>query len=322
MAATGPVTRHHPPHRAMTHPPLLAAIEAGGTKYVCAVAHDPAQPLVETRFPTGEPGATIDRAIGFFREAAASHGPLAALGIGTFGPADIDPRSPGFGSILTTPKLGWEGFNVVAALRSGLGAALPVAFDTDVNAAAAGEAGFGAGRGHRHVCYLTVGTGIGGGVIHDGVPLHGRLHPEVGHLLVPDLDPDPGAATSACPFHRACLEGRASGPAIARRWGKPATDLPPDHPAWDLEAKYLAAAALDLTAAWSPDVIILGGGVMQQPGLIERIRREFPPLAGGYWATPPLASYLVTPGLGQQAGIVGALALARKILTPGAPAAS
>lgn len=296
----------------MNTPPLLAAIEAGGTKYVCAVARDPSRPLAETRFPTADPPATIARAAAFFHQAAATHGPLAALGIGTFGPADVDPRSPGFGRILTTPKAGWEGFNVVAALRAALGGELPVAFDTDVNAAAIGEAECGAGRGHRHVCYLTVGTGIGGGVLYDGSPLHGRLHPEVGHLLLPNLDPEPGRATSACPFHAACLEGRASGPAIAKRWGRPATELPPDHPAWELEAKYLAAAALALTAAWAPERVILGGGVMQQAGLIERIRAELPALNGGYWTLPPLDSYLVTPALGQQAGIVGALVMAQR----------
>ena len=188
--------------------PLLAGIEAGGTKYVCAVAHDARHSLEETRFPTGSPGETIARAVEFFRQAEANHGPLGALGVGTFGPADIDPASTGFGSILTTPKQGWAGFNLVGALRESLGAALPIAFETDVNAAAVGEAEYGAATGHRHVCYVTVGTGIGGGFLNDGDPLHGRMHPEIGHLLLPNLEseydaPNPG---NVCPFHDSCLE--------------------------------------------------------------------------------------------------------------------
>jgi len=294
-------------------PPLLAGIEAGGTKYVCAVGHQPDELLRETRFPTTSPEETIDQAVGFFRQAAAEFGPLRAMGVGTFGPADINPRSPGYGGILNTPKEAWAGFNVVNALRDGLGEPVPIAIDTDVNAAAIGEAEFGAGRNERNVAYVTVGTGIGGGILIDGQPLHGRLHTEIGHLLVPDFD-QPGKATGVCPFHDRCLEGRASGPAIEKRWGKPATELPPDHPAWQLEARYLAAAAIDLTAAWSPDIIILGGGVMQQEHLIDLVRGEFHALAGDYWTLPPLDTYLVTPWLGQNAGIVGALAMARRLL--------
>lgn len=293
--------------------PLLAGIEAGGTKYVCAVGRRPEDPLREIRFSTTTPEETVGRAVSFFKEAADELGPIHAMGVGTFGPADVNPRSPGYGGILTTPKEGWSGFNLVNALRSGLGESVPIALDTDVNAAALGEARFGAGRNQRTVAYVTVGTGIGGGVLVEGHPLHGRMHPEIGHLRMPDLD-EPGAATSACPFHDACLEGRASGPGMEKRWGRPATELPADHPAWKLEAGYLATAALDLTAAWSPDIIILGGGVMQQGHLIHMIREDFRHQAGGYWALPPLESYLVTPHLDQNAGIVGALALAARLL--------
>lgn len=298
----------------MSSSTLLAGIEAGGTKYVCAVAETPAEPLMETRFPTGPPEATLSRATAFFREAMDKFGPIRAMGIGTFGPADIDPRSPGHGSILTTPKEGWEGFNLVNAIREGLDEPVPVAFETDVNAAAVGEAEFGAGKHHRSLCYVTVGTGIGGGFLHEGNPLRGRLHPEIGHLAMPDLDAEYGKDTNVCPFHSSCLEGRASGPAIEARWGTVGDDLPEDHPAWELEAKYLALGALDLTAAWSPDLILIGGGVMQQYGLIDRVRNEFEALAGGYWSLPPLDLYLKTPALDQRAGIVGALALARRLL--------
>ncbi len=297
-------------------PPLLAAIEAGGTKYVCSVAFDPREPLLETRFPTGDPAETLARAADFFREAAAIHGPIAAMGIGTFGPAEIDPAAADFGRILTTPKQGWTGYGVVAAIRESLGSGFPITFETDVNAAVLAEAVYGAARGKRHVAYITIGTGIGGGFLTDGRLLHGRMHPEIGHLIVPDLDVAYGKASNVCPFHESCLEGRASGPAIEARWGIPGHELPDDHPAWELEAKYLAVGCINLTAAWSPDIIILGGGVSQKSGLIERVRHEFIRLAGDYWSLPDPAEYLRLPELDQQAGIVGALLLARQLLTP------
>ena len=273
---------------------LLAGIEAGGTKFVCAVAKTPVDLLMETRFPTGAPQETIERAAPFSREAAARYGSIHAMGIGSFGPADIDPGSPGYGGILTTPKEGWAGFNIVTALRQGLNRPIPIAFETDVNAAAVGEAEFGGEKRHRNLGYITVGTGIGGGVLVHGAPLHGRMHPEIGHMIMPNLDAGFGKDTNVCPFHSSCLEGRASGPAIAARWEKPGSELPEDHPAWDLEAKYLAHGAINLTAAWAPDLIVIGGGVSQQAGLIERVRREFAALAGNYWSLPPLDSYLRT----------------------------
>lgn len=294
--------------------PLLAGIEAGGTKYVCAVAETPEEPLMETRFPTGSPEETVAQTIAFFREAMENYGPIRAMGIGTFGPADINPRSPGYGGILTTPKEGWAGFNLVNAIREGLDEPVPIAFETDVNAAAIGEAEFGAGKHLRNLCYVTVGTGIGGGFLHDGVPLHGRMHPEIGHMTMPDFDAEFGKNTNVCPFHPSCLEGRACGPAIEARWGAPGDTLGEDHPAWTLEARYLAQGAINLTAAWSPDAILIGGGVLQQYGLIDRIRSEFETLAGGYWSLPPLELYLQTPALDQRAGIVGALALAGRLL--------
>ncbi len=301
-----------PPSDALPLLPLLGGIEAGGTKYVCAVAYDPAKPLLEARFPTGEPRETVAKAAAFFREAAAIHGSIRSLGIGTFGPARIDPAAPDFGTILTTPKAGWSGFPLVEELRKALGMDLPVAFETDVNAAALGESVHGAARGVRNVAYITVGTGIGGGLLGDGRLLHGRMHPEIGHLAVPDLDAAYGKATQVCPFHASCLEGRASGPAIETRWGKPGHELPDDHPAWGLEAQYLAIGCLQLTAAWSPDLILLGGGVSQKSGLIDRVRDELVKLAGGYWDLPPMEDYLKLPALDQQAGIVGALELARR----------
>lgn len=297
-----------------TEMPLLGGIEAGGTKYVCAVGVHPNEPLLEKRFPTRDPEATIAEAVSFFQDATESYGPIRAMGIGTFGPADIHPRSPGYGSILTTPKKGWEGFNVVNAIREGLGTPIPIAFDTDVNAAVIGEAEYGIAKNHRFVAYVTVGTGIGAAYLHDGQLIHGRMHPEVGHMIMPDYDAAVGKSTNVCPFHESCFEGRAAGPAIQERWGTPGHELPEDHEAWDLHAAYLAAGCVNLTAVWSPDLIILGGGVFQKAGLIDRVRREFERLAGGYWSLPPLDLYLQTPALDQHAGIVGSLALAQRLL--------
>lgn len=294
--------------------PLLAGIEAGGTKYVCAVATNPAEPLLETRFPTAEPEETIARAVEFFREAASRYGPIRSMGIGTFGPADIHPRSPGYGSILTTPKLGWAGFNVVNAIRDGLGLPIPIAFDTDVNAAVIGEAEFGAARNHRFAAYITIGTGIGASFYHDGQIVHGRMHPEVGHMVMPDFDSAYGKSTNACPFHESCFEGRAAGPSIEQRWSVSGDELPEDHEAWELQAAYLAAGCVNLTAVWSPDLILLGGGVSQKAGLLDRVRRQFEKQAGDYWSLPPLEVYLQTPALDQRAGIVGALTLAQRLL--------
>ncbi|MEM6910025.1 MAG: ROK family protein [Verrucomicrobiota bacterium] len=297
-------------------PPLLAGLEAGGTKMVCAVAQTPEEILRETRIPTTQPEETLSAVAAFFREATQDFGPLASLGIGSFGPANVHARSPGFGEILTTPKEGWTGVNMIQRVQEQLAEPVPIAFDTDVNAAAIGEASFGAGRGHRYVCYVTVGTGIGGGFLMDGQPLHGRMHPEIGHMAMPNLDLEYGKDTNVCPFHLSCLEGRASGTALNTRWGQHGSELPEDHPAWELHARYLSLAAMNLTAAWSPDVILFGGGVFQQAGLIDRIRSTFEKDTGGYWSLPPLDVYLQTPELGQQAGIVGALVMAQRAVTP------
>jgi len=295
--------------------PLLGAIEAGGTKYVCAVAYSPTEILQETRFPTGDdPAQAVARTLAFFAEASQSYGELASLGIGTFGPASLDPSSPQFGSILTTPKIGWAGFPLLSQLRDTLGTDLPIAFETDVNAAVVGESRHGAAQGVRHVAYITIGTGIGAAYLHDGTLLKGRMHPEVGHIVVPTYDAAFGKGTGICRYHESCLEGFASGPAIQARWGVPGSDLADDHAAWDLQAHYLAAGCVTLTATWSPDMILIGGGVAQNPGLIHKVRQVFIRLAGGYWDLPPVEQYLQTAGLDQQAGIVGALCLAQDLL--------
>lgn len=286
---------------------LLGGIEAGGTKFVCAVGTSGGEIVDEVRFPTTTPEETLGRSIEFFR----GHDGVAALGVASFGPVDLDPASPTYGSVTSTPKPGWRGADVVGTLRKALGVA--VAFDTDVNGAALGEHRWGAGRGLADFVYVTVGTGIGGGVVAGGRPLHGLVHPEIGHMLVPhDREADPFAGS--CPYHGDCLEGLASGPAIARRWGEPATELLPEHPAWDLEAGYLAAMAVNLTLVLSPRRIILGGGVIERPELFPKIRHRLRELLAGYVTAPELADgvdgYVVAPALGNRAGVMGALAMA------------
>lgn len=286
-------------------------IEGGGTKFVCTVASGPGDVRLETRFPTTTPEETIGRAVAFFKEAQ-QQVPLAALGIASFGPVDLDPASPTYGYITATPKPGWAWADFLGRLKAAFD--LPMGFDTDVNAAAVGEARWGAGQGLDPLLYFTIGTGIGGGVIVNGAPLHGLVHPEIGHILLPHdrlKDPFPGF----CPFHQDCFEGLAAGPAMQARWGVRAETLPADHPAWELEADYIAMAMADMVVSFSPRRIILGGGVMQQAGLYPMVRRKVVQILNGYVhsksITEQIDRYIVPPGLGNQAGMLGAIALAQ-----------
>jgi fructokinase len=288
----------------------VGGIEAGGTTFVCAVGRGPATLDAETRFPTTTPDETIGRAIDFFR---AQPQPVAALGVGSFGPVDPDPDSPTFGHITTTPKPGWQDVDLVGRLRDALG--VPVGFDTDVNAAALGEHRWGAAQGLQTFVYLTIGTGIGGGGMAGGALLHGLVHPEMGHLRIPhDREQDP--FDGVCPYHGDCLEGLASGPALEARWGQPGEELPDDHPAWALEAHYLALGVANLVVALSPQRVILGGGVMQRRLLFPKIRQAVQSLLAGYIQAPEIVeridAYVVPPGLGRRAGVLGALALAHE----------
>jgi fructokinase len=290
---------------------LLGAIEAGGTKFFCALGTDAGEIRAQARFPTTTPDETIGRAVRFFRGQEYALGELAAIGIASFGPLDLDPRSRTFGTITSTPKRGWEGTNLLAPIRAGLD--VPVHIDTDVNAAAMAEWRWGAARGMDPVVYLTIGTGIGGGALVNGLPIHGLVHPEMGHFRVPhDRSTDPFAGS--CPFHADCLEGLASGPAIEKRWGMRGETLPRDHPAWPLEARYLAMGIAAVICVLSPQRVILGGGVMQQDQLFPMIRAEVVSQLNGYVQAPAILDqidqYIVPPGLGAQAGILGALALA------------
>jgi fructokinase len=290
---------------------LLGAIEAGGTKFVCALGTDAGEIRAQARFPTTTPNETIGQAVRFFRGQEHALGELAAVGIASFGPLDLDPNSRTFGFITSTPKPGWQGTNLLGPIRSGLN--VPVRIDTDVNAAAMAEWRWGAARGLDPVVYLTIGTGIGGGALVNGSPIHGLVHPEMGHFRIPhdlSVDPFPGS----CPFHGDCLEGLASGPAIEKRWGARAETIPSDHPAWPLEARYLAMGVAAVICTLSPQRIILGGGVMQQGQLFPLIRVEVASQLNGYVQAPAILDqidqYIVPPGLGAQAGVLGALALA------------
>ncbi len=284
-------------------------IEAGGTKWVCAIADQPGRLDRTETFPTTDPGETVSRATRFFTE----NGPVDALGVGSFGPVDIRRDSPTWGTITTTPKPGWADTDVVAALRSGLG--VPIALDTDVNAAALGEWRWGAAAGLDTFVYITVGTGIGGGAVANGRILHGLLHPEFGHMRIPhDRTRDP--FDGICPYHGDCLEGLASGEAIRQRWGRPGQELS-GPAAWVIEAEYLALALVNVVCMLSPERIIIGGGVATQPALLPLARQRLRELLAGYLRAPELTEpdatdrFVVRPHLGGHAGVIGAIELAR-----------
>jgi fructokinase len=289
---------------------LFGAIEGGGTKFVCAVGTRP-DDLVVMQLPTTYPEETIAAAVSLLNEK--SGGRLQAVGIGSFGPVDLRPNSPTFGYITSTPKPGWQNFDFAGAVRAALG--VPVGFDTDVDAAALGEARWGAGQAVSDFLYLTVGTGIGGGAIVNGEILHGLIHPEVGHIRIPhDWKRDPYAG--CCPFHGDCLEGLACGPSMEKRWGKAAEALPADHPAWPLEAHYIALGLANWVCTLSPKRMVLGGGVMQQQWLFPLIRAELIRILNGYVRSEDLIEnvdqYVVPPELGNRSGIAGALVLAEQ----------
>lgn len=289
--------------------PVYGGIEAGGTKWVCAVADAGGHVLATEVIPTSTPETTIGAVVRFFGDRR----PLAAIGIGTFGPVDVRPGSPTYGHILATPKPGWANTDVVSPLRAALG--VPVRLDTDVNAAALGEWRRGAGTGLGSLAYLTVGTGIGLGAVVNGGLVHGLLHPEFGHIRVPH-DPVRDPFAGSCPFHGDCLEGLASGEAMRRRWGRPAERLD-DEPAWSLEAEYIALAIVNLTYTLSPERIVVGGGVAKHPSLLPGVRERLLGLAARY-PGPPLPTgpdamneYVTAPSLGDHAGVIGAVELAR-----------
>lgn len=290
---------------------VYGGIEAGGTKFVCAVGTGPDDIRSSITFPTTYPEETLEKAVSFFRQATKGL-MLVAIGIASFGPVDPNPLSPTYGYITSTPKPGWANTNFAGYIRESLG--VPVGFDTDTNVAALGEHRWGAAVGLDTFIYLTVGTGIGGGGLVNGKLIHGMLHPEMGHLAIPhDKEEDPFEGW--CKFHKDCLEGLASGPAIESRWGVRGENLPADHPAWQLEAKYLAFGLVNYIYTLSPQRIIMGGGVMQQSHLFPLIRQRVQHLLNGYIQADDVLQridqYIVPPKLGTRAGVLGAIALAQ-----------
>lgn len=289
--------------------PLIGAVEAGGTKFVLAVARMDGTIVDRARMDTRTPAETFPEMAEFL----ARHAGLAGIGIASFGPIDVDPASPGYGTFTTTPKPGWSGARYHDAL-AGLG--VPILIDTDVNGAALGEWLAGAGQGCETLAYTTVGTGIGAGVLHKGISRGGISHLEAGHVRPPRdamRDPFPGR----CPFHGDCLEGLACGPAIIDRWGGSLDAVAAREPdAVPLIASYLADFAASLVLLHMPDRLIFGGGVVKAPGLLDSLRQQAEKLLAGYVRhprlDPGLASYIVAPGLGDDAGITGAIELGRR----------
>jgi fructokinase len=293
---------------------LFGGIEAGGTKFICIIGNDPDNILAEKRIPTTDPEETIRAVIDFFEPYARS-GELIAVGIASFGPIDLNPDSPTYGYITTTPKVGWKNIDICGEIQKRL--KVPVAFDTDVNAAAFGEQYW---KKETQLLdpflYMTIGTGIGIGVIVNGSPLHGLIHAEAGHMLIPhnwQKDPFPGG----CPCHGDCLEGLASGPSMSKRWGQKPETLPDAHPGWDLEAEYIALALVNLIYVYSPRQIVVGGGVAQHAGLIQSACSKVEKFNNGYIQSPMIKEkidgYIHLPELGNISGALGAIAMAIKI---------
>ncbi len=294
--------------------PLIIAIEAGGTKFVCGIGTGPEDMRDIARIPTTTPEETLAGVCRFIATAKSKHGPISGIGIGSFGPVDLNPKSETYGYITTTPKPGWQHTDLAQVLQGRYH--VPVGFDTDVNAAVLAEHLWGAGRDLDPLVYITMGTGVGGGVLVHGRLLHGSLHPEIGHLAVPPpVNSQAIQRDCQCPFHKSCVEGYVCGPAIARRWGVKADALPPDHPAWEEIADVMGHALMNLTLTLAPRRIILGGGVMDQPQLIGLIRGQLHHHMNGYFAVPQLGNeiedYIVKPGLDSRSGLLGAFALGR-----------
>ena len=290
-----------PPHHKQK---VYGALEAGGTKMVCALGDAGGRILEQRSIPTTTPEETMPRIIEYFADKE-----IAALGIGCFGPIDVHRDSPDWGMILDTPKLPWRHFNIVRALSDAL--QVPAGLDTDVNGSLLGEVTYGSAKGLKDVVYITIGTGIGAGIMTGGQLLHGTLHPEAGHMHMRILDDD--TYQGKCPYHRTCFEGMASGPAIAERWGAPGRELTDRPEVWETEAGYIAQAISSLAMILSPERFILGGGVMHQEQLFPLIRQKVTEDIAGYIHTPQIDDmehYIVPASLGDDQGIMGAVKLA------------
>lgn len=287
----------------------IGAIEAGGTKFVCGIGNEEGIIEDSVSFPTERPEETLDRVIAYFEDKQ-----IEAMGIGSFGPIDLDPASPTYGYVTTTPKPGWANYDFLGKLKQFF--PVPYGWDTDVNAAAFGEAKWGAAQGLDSCVYYTIGTGVGVGIYAEGRLVHGLVHPEGGHVLVRRHPED--TFEGICPFHGDCLEGMAAGPALEARWKVKGHELPEGHEAWEMEAYYIAGAVTGTILMLSPKKVILGGGVMQQAQLFGMIRDQVRRNLNGYVSSEVLQnhldSYIVPPGLGHRAGLIGALALGAEAL--------
>ncbi|MGN0243150.1 MAG: ROK family protein [Lachnospiraceae bacterium] len=283
---------------------IIGALEAGGTKMVCAIGNENGEILERISLPTKTPDETMPQMIAYFKEHK-----IEALGIGCFGPIDPDKTSPTYGYITTTPKLAWANYNIVGEFKKALG--VPVGFDTDVNGSCLGEATWGCTKDVDSSIYITIGTGVGVGIMIHGQLLHGMMHPEAGHILI-EKHPD-DTFEGICPFHPNCVESLASGPAIEARWGKKAYELADNKAVWELEAHYIAKALVNYILIASPKRIILGGGVMHQTQLFPLVRKEVLRLLNGYVKTKELEdidSYIVPHSLNDNQGIMGCIKLA------------
>jgi len=291
----------------------LAAIEAGGTKFMCTIGDSSGEIFLQVRIPTTTPEETIKKCVEFFHN---SHEEIEAFGIASFGPIDLDKKSPTWGYITTTPKPGWQNADLVGGFKSEFD--VPFGFDTDVNGAALGEYKWGAAQGLDSIIYLTIGTGVGGGLLSNGTLAHGMLHPEMGHIILPLHEADiEQEYFGSCPFHKGCLEGLVCGPAIEKRYGQPSHELDEDHKAWDLISEYVAQALHNFVCIASPQKIIVGGGVTERSAVLPLVRTKLTKSLNGYVKTNTIENmeeYVVVPGLGNQSGSKGALALAERAL--------
>lgn len=285
---------------------MLGAIEAGGTKFVCAVGHDIDNIVDQVTIPTTTPDETMPQVLSFFKK---YEGELKAIGIASFGPIDIDEKSNTYGYITNTPKLKWQNTDFLGWIKKEF-PNVPLTWTTDVNGSAYGE--YTVRENIANIVYYTIGTGVGGGAVINGELLQGKTHPEMGHVSVRKSEQD--TFEGACPYHGDCLEGLVSGPAVEARRGKPSKEIPEDDSYWDLHANYIAQSMLNTSLITSPEVIILGGGVMKVPGLIEKIRKEFTALNNDYAPIEAVEDYLVLPQLGDQAAVVGCIAMAQDSL--------
>lgn len=286
----------------------LGALEAGGTKMVCAVGDETGKIYEQISIPTRTPDVTIPELIDYFQERD-----VEALGIACFGPVELDRKTPNYGFITTSTKLPWINFDMVGSFQRALGC--PIGFDTDVNGSVLGEVTFGQAKGKSCVMYITIGTGVGAGIYIEGKLLHGMLHPEAGHVLIEKRSGD--KYEGKCPYHKNCLEGMAAGPAIEERWGKKAVELADRREVWDLEADYIAQALTGYILTLSPEMIILGGGVMHQEQLFPMIREKVLKKLGGYLQSEELKDmehYIVPASLHDDQGIMGCLELARRAI--------